>query len=83
MSTFEVAFNTDDPQLRERLVEVDRMHPHDPVRLRVEAALCQWWANRALEKAGAYEALDRRERDVVERARATRERNRLNREGTR
>lgn len=54
MTRLELMFGTDDPDLARTLAEVNRM-PRGPVRLRIEAALCQWWANRCLEDAGHME----------------------------
>lgn len=76
MTHMELTFNTDDPGLAKRLAEIDKMPRVAPARLRIEAALCQWWANRCLEQAGAIEARDRADRRKTELARATRARNR-------
>jgi len=74
MSAFEITFNTDDPQLRPALAEMGR-RPRDSTRLRFEAAICQWWANRCLEQAGAMDGRDQTERNRAARARATRKAN--------
>jgi hypothetical protein len=71
MSALEITFNTDDPKLRPLLADVGRM-PRGPERLRVEAGLCQWWANRCLETAGAIESSRRTDATKTARAKATR-----------
>jgi hypothetical protein len=50
----ELTFGTNDPALAKMLSDINRM-PRGPDRLRLEAALCQWWANRCLEDAGRME----------------------------
>ncbi len=72
---FEITMNTNHPEIRKELADIGRM-PRDAERLRIEAALCQWWANRCLEQAGAMDALTRRDKNTQDRARATRQRNR-------
>lgn len=54
MTYLELMFNTDDPVLGAELAKVNS-EPRGPGRLRMEAALCQWWANRCLEQAGRQE----------------------------
>lgn len=71
MTSITLMFDTDDPDLRPLLAEINRMH--GPQRLRMEAGLCQWWANRALEQAGAIDHANRMDASKTARARATRQ----------
>lgn len=58
MTYLELMFDTDDPGIAEHLRQVNAM-PRGPERLRIEAGLCQWWANRCLEQAGEQEGRER------------------------
>jgi len=52
MTPLEPTFGTADPAIAKMLREANAMPAHSADRLELEAALCQWWANRCLLEAG-------------------------------
>ena len=70
---FEIRDTDPDSALSKMLREVDDLGEYSIERERIIAQVEMWDAIRRLEKCAASEALDRREKSIVARARATRE----------
>ncbi len=58
--------------LADTLAEIGHLSEYDPVRLRLTAAIAQWWAQQMIERAAVIEADRDRDQSIRDRAAATR-----------
>jgi len=78
---FEIRDTDPDSDLSKMLKEVDALGEFSIERERIIAQVQMWDAIRRLEHCAAREALDRREKAIVARVRANRERNKVAKDG--